>query len=120
MKTRCALQEHPSENDDVEVSFFSYAELTFHDCFFCRNDNSKFIKELHTINLSQILTALRKKDLFSGTYLFFYHHLFSSPAICPLSKFRLSPRHEATSCDLPFITPKRFVDYKSFIGQLAL
>ena len=51
MKTRCALQEHPSENVEVEVYFFPYAELTFHDCFSCRNDNSELIKVLHTINL---------------------------------------------------------------------
>ena len=52
MKTRCVLQEDPSENDEVYVYFFfSYEELTFRNCFSCRNDHSEFIKVLHNINL---------------------------------------------------------------------
>ena len=55
----------------LSLLFFSYVELTFRNCFSCRNDNSKFVKVLHTINLPCILTALIKKVHYSLIHLQF-------------------------------------------------
>ena len=49
----------------LSLLFLSYVELTFRNCFSCRNDNSEFIKVLHTINLPYILAALIKKSTLS-------------------------------------------------------
>ena len=112
MKTRCVLQEQHSENEDRGISLlFSYAELTFYDFFSCRNDNSELAINTYCFQIEGLI--------------FWYLSLFIPSSVLiscyfSLPKFRFSPRHEATSCDLPVITPQRFVDCKSFLGQLAL